>query len=307
MTAPRTTTTLIRGYLLEGRGFGHGEDYRPFLQVMRWNASPVSVQTVGSVPPFQRRMHFMCRSEWLIAVLLSWAGCHVREQLPMWPWRSPSPLYGYHKDLDPRLPWSSGTIDLCRAAAIEHGVFPGTHIPYVWTVDLVATLAWLPPEETNAVVVSIKPLRGETYAGVIDPTARGPEKLEIERRFAAELGLPYFVADRSMFPGPLLGQLEFLKSAAILPLTAPAAIACKVLLERRGADLAEVPPLEWRDRLIVDHCLSASDADLAVHHILWNQFVDADLSQLIQMDRPVRPGGWKLKDEFQRHLVGALS
>jgi hypothetical protein len=305
MPAPRVTVDLLRRYLTEGRGCGHGEAYRAFIQLKRWNASPVSVQTYGSVPPFERPTHFLCRSEWLIALLLAWIGCHVREQLPMWPWRSPHLLHGLDAQQDNKLKWSSGTIALSRELGIRHGCFVGTSIPYIWTLDLVATLAWLSPEQRSAAVVSIKPLEHEQYFGDVDPIARGPEKLEVERRFAQEIEVPYFVGDRTLYPGPLLGQLELYKSAANLPCGHRICRARDQLLETQGSVLDTEPPMEWRDRLVTDWELAQHEADLAVHSIFWHQLIDVDLSREIQMEDRIRPGGWALRDALRRFIQGA--
>lgn len=302
MVAPRVTIDLLRRYIAEGRGMGHGESYLAFIQLMRWNASPISVQTFGSIPPFRRRTHFLCRSEWLIALLLAWIGCHVREQLPMWPWRSPNLLHGLNESLDARLTWSPGTIALCRELGIDHGYFVGTSIPYVWTLDLVATLAWLPIEQSKAAVVSVKPLAHETYAGDTDPIARGPEKLEVERQYATRTGLSYFVADRSLYPGHLLGQLELYSSAATLPPGHSAQIAQSRLLDNKGDSLAQEPPTAWRDRLMKDWRLSQPEADLAVSNIIWNQLIDVDLTQEIQMEDPIRPGGRGLQKALRKWI-----
>jgi hypothetical protein len=208
---------LVRRYVAEGHSNGLEVAYLAFIQFMRWNASLVSVETHGFVPPFRRPMHLLSRSEWLLALLLSWISCHVREQMPMWPWTRANALYGYHPALDPDLKWSSGTLELCKAAGVHHGCFVGTSIPYIWTMDLVAPLAWLPPERVSAALISVKPLNSDQYTGDVDPVSRGPEKLEVERRYAKELGFAYFVADRSLYPGALLGQLELFISAAHLP------------------------------------------------------------------------------------------
>lgn len=302
MVAPRVTAALLRRYIDEGRGFGHGESYLAFIQLMRWNASPISVQTYGAVPPFSRRTHFLCRSEWLIALLLAWIGCHVREQLPMWPWRTPNALHGLNKSLDATLPWSPGTIALCRELGIDHGCFVGTSIPYVWTLDIVATLAWLPIEQSKAAIVSVKPLEHETYAGDTDPIARGPEKLEVERQYAKRTGLSYFVADRSLYPGHLLGQLELYSSAANLPPGHPAQVAQSRLLDSKGDSLTQEPPTAWRDRLMRDWRLSQPEADLAVSNIIWNQLIDVDLTQEIQMEDPIRPGGRGLQKALRQWI-----
>lgn len=291
MVAPRIDWSLLQRYVQEGRGLGHGEAYRPFIQLKRWNASPVSVQTLGCIPPYRRQGTFLCRSEWLLSLLLAWVGCHVREQFPIWPWKHPHPLYGLSDTLDANLRWSSGTMELCREVGVKHGTFVGTNIPYIWTIDLVATLAWAMPDEHACVLISVKPLLSEEYTGDVDPLARGPQKLEVERRYSLELGLPYFVADRSRFPGPLLGQLEYLSAAATIPSDGMVATGVKRFLERHGEGLSELPPLEWRDRLSRDFGLTTGGAEIAVHHLLWTLQVDVDLTREVTMEEPVRPGG----------------
>ncbi|WP_156374561.1 TnsA endonuclease N-terminal domain-containing protein [Pseudorhodoferax sp. Leaf274] len=158
-------------------------------------------------------------------------GCHVREQFPAWPWASFGPLYGYHEDLPGDLPWASGTLALCKQAGIDHGVFVGTSIPYIWTFDLVLTLAWLPPRSVRGAIVSVKPLSSELYTGDIDPIARGPEKLEVERLYAQEIDFTYFVSDRTAFPGHLLGQLDRFRAAAMLPTNSKEVTARNRLLD----------------------------------------------------------------------------
>lgn len=302
MPAPRVTERLIRGYIEKGRGLGFGESYQPFIQLKRWNASPVSTQTIGRLPPFGRDAHFLSRSEWLLALLLSWAGCHVREQLPMWPWSHPHPLDGNPGREVAALPWSSGTIELCRCAGIRHGVFVGTKLPYIWTLDLVANLAWRVPPALSCVILSVKPLNSEQYTGDIDPIARGPEKLEIERRYAAELGIKYIVGDRTRFPGALLGQLEWLSGAAVVAADSDVARGVQELLTCRGDTLPQLPPTDWHQMLVRDHRLRPEQADVAIQHILWHQHVDTDLSRQWQPEDCVRPGGRKLREAIRRYL-----
>lgn len=302
MVAPRITERLLKGYVSEGRGFGHGEDYLAWIQLRRWNASPVSVQTRGSIPPFGRPASFLCRSEWLLALVLSWVGCHVREQFPMWPWPHMHPLYGLTLAQDEELLRSSGTLALCKRAGIDHGTFLGTLYPYIWTMDLCATLAWLPADEQTCALISVKPLSGEMYTGDIDPIARGPEKLEVERLFGLELELPYFVSDRSTYPGALLGNLEWLSNAAMVPTGHPVAIALASFLQQHGPTLNCCPPNEWKARLQTDFSLSIAEADTAIQNILWHQVVDVDLSHDLNMDVIPRPGGRRLRDAIRVNL-----
>lgn len=303
LVAPKITERLLKGYVSEGRGFGHGEDYRAWIQLRRWNASPVSVQTFGNVPPFRRSGSFLSRSEWLLSLVLSWVGCHVREQFPFWPWPHMHPLYGLVPDLDHDRLWSSGTLELCKRAGIDHGTFIGTSYPYIWTMDLCATLAWLPADQQTCAMLSVKPLSGELYTGEIDPIARGPEKLEVERQFALELDLPYFVADRSIYPGALLGNLEWLRNAAMFPSGHPVAAKLEQFLQRNGQELHCCPPTEWKDKLQADFSASSEEADFVVQHILWHQYVDVDLSHDVNLDAIPRPGGRSLREAVRANLM----
>jgi len=248
-------------------------------------------------------MHFLCRSEWLLALLLSWVGCLVREQYPMWPWRHPGPRYGICSDHDARIAWSDGTLELCKALGIEHGTYVGTSIPYIWTIDLVATLGWLPLHEQTCAVISVKPLAGEEYTGDIDPLARGPEKLEVERMFAKQLSLAYFLADRSLFPGALLGQLEFYANAARPPKLDADAVALSQFLDRHGSALGQLPPLEWRDRLVCEQRVAQATAGDLVQHISWKQIVDVDLTRELSWEDTVRAGGHALIDALRNELM----
>lgn len=300
MPAPAPTESLIRGYIDEGRGSGHGDTYKPWIQIKRWNSSPVSTQSMGPFPGLLRSTHFLCRSELLLALFLAWIGALVREQLPLWPWRHPHPLFGYSERFEDG-PWAPGTLDLCKEAGIQHGYFIGSSIPYVWTMDLVATLAWLPPEEVTCAMLSVKPLDSEKYSGDIDPVARGPEKLEIERRYAEYLSISYFVADRSMFPGPLLGQLDDLRSSSSID--GESDVAVRRLLEARGADLSLEAPDEWIQRLKQDYGLTNDRARTAARFMIWHQLVDVDLSRPLQYDRVPHPGGRRLITNAREMLL----
>lgn len=215
-------------------------------------------------------------------------------------------MYGLHPQLDDRLSWSSGTKALCRAAGITHGTFPGTSVPYIWTIDLAVTLAWLPPEDQTCALISVKPLQSKQYSGDIDPTGRGPEKLEIERRYAAELSIPYFVGDRSIYPGPLLGQLEWLSSSATLQEHLPAWRGLQELLQHHGPELRVTPPTEWLERLTRDFRLSVEDAGFVLRHIMWNQLVDIDLARFIDMNESPRPGGLHDREMLRKLLQRGL-
>lgn len=297
---PRVTWERLRTAIEEGRGTGHGNNYKPFLEIKRWNPSPVSTQGRKALPPYPRACQFFSHSEWYLALVFSWLGALVREQLPLWPWRHPHPLAGLRADLDKELPWSLGMESVCRSIGIKHGTFPGTSIPYIWTIDLALTIPWSdsPP---GCCFVSVKPIESERYL-YVDPLDRGPEKLEGERKYAESLGIPYVVGDRTRYPGDLLGQLEFLSSAAVLPTDHQHWSILQRFLERHGHELQDYPPKEWILRLQHDFGATKATADYLVQHCVWHQIIDLDVSRFIDFAKCPIPGGRRLKEELRRSL-----
>lgn len=301
MPAPKISEKLVKAQIAEGRGMGHGEAYQAFIQLKRWNASPVSTQTPEALYPFRRLVHFLCRSEWYLALVFAWIGCWVREQFPMWPWLHAHPLAGL-PGASVDLPCSSGTIELCRRAGIKHGVWVGTDIEYIWTMDLALYLAWLPPTVDACVFVSVKPLQDDMFAKELDVLSRPAEKLEIEDRYAKELNARYFVGDRSVYPGDFLGQLEMFHASSWNP-EPRIRIALNDMLMRHGGELEKCSPHDWRDILKTEFLLDTPSANYAVHHIIWHQLVDVDVSQFVRFDRAPVPGGRALRDNIRRSLM----
>jgi len=291
--APKVTQERINAAIAQGFGRGHGEHYKAFLQIKRWNPSPVSTQVRMPVPPFTRPCHFFSLSEWLLALLFAWIGAFVREQFPLWAMRHPHPCYGLNKDLDSTLPWSPGMLEICRGLNIPHGTFVGTKVLYVWTIDLMLTIPWS-KGGTGACMVSVKPLESERYL-YIDPLDRGPEKLEAEWRYAADLGIPYFVGDRTLYPGDLLGQLDALASAARLPRSDRRWTLLQRFLDRHATDLQKYPLADWVSLLQKDFGAGKPDADYLIQHCLWHQIIDADLSRHLNYRRCPTPGGRALR------------
>lgn len=221
----------------------------------------------------------------------------------MWPWSHPHPLYGLNADRDAALPWSPGMMEICTKLGIDHGVFVGTRIPYIWTIDLALTIPWVGEESPGCCLVSVKPLESERYL-YIDPLDRGPEKLEGERQYAQSLNIPYFVGDRSLFPGDLLGQLEWLADAAVIPVGHPWQDRVQRFLDRCGAELGNYPLVESSSRLQKDFGATRREADYLIQHCLWHQFIDCDLSRYIDMAACPKPGGRRLKVAMRELLVG---
>jgi len=298
---PKVTWDMVRALIRAGYGVGHGIHYKPLLAIKRWNPSPVSVQVRRALPPYGRTGHFFSLSEWSLATVFVWAGAIVREQLAMWPWCHPHPQYGLNADIDSTWPWSEGMEAVCSAAGIRHGTFPGTSIPYIWTIDLALTIPWAARDIPGCTFVSVKPLDSERYI-YIDPLDRGPEKLEGERQYARALGIKYFVGDRGLYSGDLLGQLDFLISAARLPRSHRWWPTLQRFLDRHEPYLSSSPISEWVERLQADFGAAKNEADYLVHHCIWHQIVDVDISRYLDFSKCPIGGGRRLRDELRRSL-----
>lgn len=295
--APKITQKRVDDAIVQGYGQGHGEKYKAFLQIKRWNPSPVSTQVRKAIPPCARACHFFSYSEWRLAILFAWVGAFVREQFPLWPMIHPHPCYGLNSDRDARLQWSPGMIEICRRMGIPHGNFVGTSVLYVWTIDLMLTIPWA-KDGPKACMVSVKPLESERYL-YIDPLDRGPEKLEAERRYAADLAIPYFIGDQTLYRGDLLGQLEWLANAATLPTTNDRWGLLQRFLQKHGPALQDFPLSEAAQRLQKDYGASESTADYLIQHCVWHQIVDVDISRFLDFRRCPVSGGRALKNALR--------
>lgn len=305
--APKVTWDRVATLIAAGHGSGLDEFYQPILQIKRWNTSPVSVQVVETLPPFRRRCHFFSYSEYHMALLFSWAGALIREQFPAWPWPHFHPEHGRNFEDDALLARSPGMIKICRDAGIGHGTFVGTDIPYIWSIDLCLTLPWIEVPAQRTVLASIKPLDSDRYQH-IDPLDRGPEKLEGERRYARQLGVGYIVADRTQYAGPLFANLDLYRRAATLAPNSRLASARDNLLVGHAQDL-QAQPIADSIRLAAEACgISHADATTLLHHCLWTQAIDCDLSRDIHPAKPPPRGGRRLRkavrDVLTRHALG---
>lgn len=301
--APKVTWKRVNEAMASGMGTGFGESYKPVLEIKRWNPSPMSVQVLKALPRFKRECHFFSHSEWYLGLLFSWVGAQIREQFPLWPWEHKHPEYGRNIQIDAALPKSVGMAEICRDAGIKHGTFVGTNIPYIWSIDLCAHMPWVSDLKKSTCLISVKPLTSEQYL-YVDPLHRGTEKLECERRYAKQLGISYFIGDRTIYPGPIFSQLEFLADAAMLPATHPWSYILHRFLDHHGDALQNDPLQSIREKLITDYKCSPMQATYLKNHILWNQLVDCDLSVNLKESHPPKKGGLALIQAIRNSLAG---
>ncbi len=303
MPAPKITWAYLEKAILRGDGQGHGAAYKPWIPIRRWNSSPVSTQVPGRLPPFYKRRSFLAFNEWDPARVFAWVGAEVRSQLPAWPWTHLHPLYGLNDDLDRLLPYSDGMQEICINAGIEHGNYPGTRIPFVWTLDLVLTIQ-VHGSLPRCVVVSVKWIDAERFRNELDPLDRQIEKLEGERRYCKQLLIPFFVTGSDMFPTHLKNNLALLVSASEHP--AENSIKNRLLqnFKDRYLDKASLyPVVEWCDWMRVDLGANHANANYVSQYLLWHQIVDCDLTKPLNFSNPPLAGGVAYKNELLARIL----
>ncbi|HYN53815.1 MAG TPA: hypothetical protein VES38_03840 [Methylotenera sp.] len=301
--APKVTWERIDQMIANGIGSGFGEAYQPIIQIKRWNPSPVSTQIIKPLAPFKRACHFLSQSEYWLGLLFSWVGCEIREQFPLWPWSHPHPELGRNLSTDRFLKESSGLIEICKQAGIKHGNFPGTNIPYIWSMDFCLYLPWVKDFKRSCTMVSVKPMSHKAYKNP-DPISRVLEKLEGERRYCAELGIHYLIGDHQTFQRRLFGNLESIQSSALLNQHNPSIITLNRFLDKHGHKINKQPLSFVREVLVKDYKCSDEIAILIRNYLIWHQIIDLDLSAAINEAQLPRPGGRTFKELIKSNLEG---
>ncbi|CAJ0797647.1 hypothetical protein P3T32_003703 [Ralstonia sp. GP73] len=292
------TWAKLRQMIALGMGQGHGEAYRPFIEVRRKSASPKGNQSVGPLPGTTRPYHALTRVERQIGVLCCWLGAlDVREQFPAWPFEHPHPLAGavgassFSKIIAP------GLLTLAEEAGIAHGVSLGSDVPYVATLDVVVTLAG--QVAPRIVVFSCK---GRAELESASSTSRMMQRLELERRYCAAISATYHIAHELALSPTLLSNLEdcgasvqaeqLIRAAAEFPRFASllkgaiAHTSIRAAVEYATARSGIQRPLAWP----------------AFKLLAWRLVLDVDLSAPTQTSRVAELGGRELRAALRRWL-----
>lgn len=291
------TWDKLQKHLSQGFGMGHGAEYRPWLILRRKNPSKTSNQLAAHLSPLRRDACFFSRGEYQIALLLLWLGVEdLREQYPLWPIAHPHPLYGVLGSDGPNSKYCTGLLDIAQLAGIDHGVYPGTNIPYVATIDFLLTVKI--EGELRLVAISCKPFEDPSS----DIKWRVLERLELERRYAEANGILYYVYNSRLVPILMAGQLEWCIDLAFLD----DAQHLVTFVERFATEFESTPDLAIADA-VVRACqicnISLDDGWTVFRHCAWSQKVDIDLSQPILTSYPANRGGRALRAELRRSLI----
>src|SRR5690606_14322254 len=164
------TEAKIARYVKEGRGEGYGASYKPFIQVSDLSSQGVSRRVFGHKTG--RVHHFLSNVEYQFFLMLEWNTeiVDIREQHPL-----------------PR----DVTTAIASGFRLSHPFYPGTKVPTVMTIDVMATRLINGEEVFEAYDIK-RTEEAEDFRSV--------EKLEITRATCEALGIPHHIVFHSMLP-----------------------------------------------------------------------------------------------------------
>lgn len=273
---------VIKQYIVDGRGTGHGVNYQPWLQISR-RGVPSNGNLVFRPLPVGRHGHFLSRNEWHMAMWLLWLGADdLREQFPLWPFAHPHPLHGRPELAQNRLPFSSGTLAIARRLGISHGYFCGTRIPYIGTTDLMLTT--FRQGRCSAVAIALKPK--DMLSRSVEMPQRVRERLALEMAYSAELSIPWTLLSDGEISRPLREGLE-LAVRAVGPQIEPKkqdeyGVALTELLEE---GLSVEDAIGKAQRIFK---VDRASAVAAFHHGIWHRTIPIDIREPIVMSEPAK-------------------
>lgn len=204
--AQRITLEHIRQWLAEGRGYGHGVWYKPWIKIQTRGSPSGGNLQFKFIPELGRHSNLLSAGELRLVRFLLYLGvADLREQFPCWPWPFHHPLY-QHPNFNPSpIPWSSGTLAIAEKIGVSHPRYPGTRLFHVPTIDVLATVHGSP--HFRSVAFAVKPDPNEQNLSEWDAT-----KLAIQKGYCEELGIPWFLISADNIPETLSENLKILLS-----------------------------------------------------------------------------------------------
>lgn len=177
----RTPTNASK--LTQGRGQGHGKDYKPFLTVR--DVPSMGLSTRIKSWKIDRIHHLLSNQERDYFLSLVWSPMvvDIREQYPL-------PL--------------AATIDIATRLDIKHPSIPKTKEAAVMTTDFLITV--LEDGDTRFQARTVKQSKDLNNARVV-------EKLEIERTYWSEQGIDWGIVTEHEIPTALSKNVSWILSA----------------------------------------------------------------------------------------------
>lgn len=293
-------TALIRA----GYGQGHFQRYKTWQRVTKRDYSPIS--NIGHLPDstLGRAHHYRARAERGTIQVLRWLGAaDIREAFPVWPWPHRHPGFGLAGfENSPEL---AGLFSIASEADIPHGFYPGSSIPYVATLDILATYR----SQSGSFRLAAFENKPEEIATAPDPLLRPKERLELTRRYCGMADIPRRLIHAEKIPSELIVNLDLLEPQLSNKQQATL-LTSRVYQDMLGALLTKgycESPVALAAILHSRFGHPQQSLQAVMHLAIWRQDVDHDLTLPFKPWLPLIPGGHAVKCQLQRQwLEGPL-
>lgn len=284
----------VLGWIKDGRGQGRGESYSPWIPITRGFSSPVSHQMFSSLSIHKRNHHFLSKLEYHTALQLAYLGAvELRECLPLWPTEHQHPI-----ETDPKAR-TVGLLDIARNAGIKHGNFVGSDVPYIASLDMMATIQW--QGKTHHLGVSCKPEE------ILMGSERAQERTTLDEIYCRTVGARHLREGGSQFNPTLLKNLQAYQPAR------------HEVLKWEGTGQLQ----DFSD--LLNHTFHAQPLHAAITHAgkavrvdeqlvstlwrvgVWLHLIDIDMGERISMLKAIRCGKDRCLGQLAAHFLGGAA
>ncbi|MFZ4287528.1 hypothetical protein [Variovorax sp. HJSM1_2] len=294
------TWSKLTQWIAVGRGQGHQAAYQAWLQVTKKTSSPVSAIGRLPGPDIGRPHHCLAMGERTTILLLKWLGASdIREQFPAWPCPHPHPIEGIrHRNLVGKLP---GLLSIAKDLGIDHGVFPGTSIPYVATLDILST--W--PDGDGFFKLHATECKPQDLYEDKKSNERIRERLALSGEYCRVAEIPRQIFHPEQLPKPLGVNLDALfppMSRAKVEVARRSRVYQR-LVEALHSGYTNRSPHETVMRVAKAEGMHVDTVFKLVHLAIWTQDVDHDISLPLELFHPLIPGGRVLREALKRSMT----
>lgn len=281
----------VLSWIKAGRGQGRAEAYSPWIRITRGFSSPVSHQMFSALSIHKRNHHFLSKLEHHTALQLAYLGAvELRECLPLWPTEHQHPIETNRKAR------TVGLQDIARDAGIEHGNFVGSDVPYIASLDMMATVQW--QGKTHHLGVSCKPEE------ILLSSTRAQERTTLDEIYCNTVGAKHLKEGGAQFNPVLLKNLQAYQPARHEILKWIGTGQLQQFCDHLNQSHQDLPL-----HLAITQAGKAAQADEQQASTLWRvgvwlHHIDIDMGQRISMLKPIRRGGDQCIGQLAAHFLG---
>ncbi len=277
-------------WIRDGRGQGRHEEYSPWIRITRGFSSPVSHQVFASLTVHRRNHHFLSKLEHHTALQLAYLGAvELRECLPMWPTEHQHPI---DERTNAR---TTGLLDIARDAGIEHGNFVGSDVPYIASLDIMATVLWR--GQTHHIGVSCKPDEIHTRS------PRAQERATLDEIYCSAVGARHLREGGGSFSAIITKNLQTYRPTKKEIQRWAGSTQLEDFCEHLNQP-SDGKPLH----LCISHAglaVGASEEAATLWRVgAWLRLIDVDMGKRISMLQPIQLGGSRCANKLAEHFLG---